>query len=369
MRVLVIHPHLNVKGGSERLTKILIDGLKVMNYEFKIITSIYDEEWFSQYSKNMEILKTGMKFEDVENKISNIVENYEPDIAIVMVQDPAYCYMVKKVKNIPTLMYIHFPIDEEISEENLRNYEELLRFPTLTPKFLNYPDIVLVNSRRTKLAVEMLWPYRPHVVYPCIDEIFFREDVDEEIIKKKEPLIIYVGRFVSLKRQDLLIHMFITIKEKVKNSRLAILGFVDPRHREYYENVKKTYEELQDKIKDVELVESPNDKKLLQYYRQARVYVHLRIGEHFGMAPVEAMSQGTPIVIRLPTGLAEKFKHEIHGYFAETDYELIKYTIKILKEDNEKYMKMSKRCIEDSKEFIYKNFIENIIKIVKPNKT
>ncbi len=363
MRILVIHPHLNVKGGSERLTKILIDGLNSMNVDFKIVTALYDEEWFSRYINSMIILRRGMKFNEVEEKIIEIVTEYEPDLVIVMVQEPTYCYIAKKARNVKTIMYIHFPIDEEISEENLRDYEELLRFPTLSPKYLNYPDTIVVNSRRTKLAVEMLWPYSPYVVYPCIDRVFLEEKVLEEDIRRKEKLIVYVGRFVSLKRQDLLLHMFTLIKDKVPDARLAILGFVDPRHRDYYEILRKMCDELQDKLKDVELVESPSDKKLLQYYRMARVYVHLRIGEHFGMAPVEAMSQGTPIVMRLPTGLSEKFEHEVHGYFANTDYELLKYVIKILKEDIEQYMKISKKCIQDSKNFKYDIFAREILSI------
>jgi len=364
VRILVIHPHLNVKGGSERLTKILLDGLKDLGKDYKIITSLYDEEWFRDHVNKMSLLSPGLTFEKVREHVENVVKEYEPDIAIVMVQDPAYCYMIKSANpKVRTLMYIHFPIDEEISEENLKEYEYYLRYPRLAPRYLDKADIVVANSRRTKLAVEMLWPYSPHVVYPCIDKIFSEHEISDEELNKKENLVIYVGRFVSLKRQDLLLHQFKFIKERVRNARLALVGYVDPRHREYYEAVKRVYEELQDSIKDVELVTSPDDKTLLHYYKIARVYVHLRIGEHFGMAPVEAMSQGTPIVMRLPTGLIEKIENLTYGYFIETDHDVIKHVTHILLMDKDEYHKIAKRCIEKAREFYYTNFAKEILSL------
>ncbi|NPA23235.1 MAG: glycosyltransferase family 4 protein, partial [Crenarchaeota archaeon] len=263
-----------------------------------------------------------------------------------------------------TLMYIHFPIDEEISEENLREYEYYLRYPKLAPKYLKSADIVVVNSRRTRLAVEMLWPYSPVVIYPRIDKIFFRGETTESDIGRKEKMIIYVGRFVSLKRQDLLLHLFKTVKEHVKDARLALLGYVDPRHREYYEAVKKLYDEIQDVAKDVELISSPDDATLLQYYRIAKVYVHLRIGEHFGMAPVEAMSQGTPIIMRLPTGLIEKIEDRTYGKFVETDHEIVRYIIHFLTMDKDEYTKISKRCIIKAGEFYYMDFAKELLRLL-----
>ncbi len=364
MKVLVIHPHLNVRGGSERLTKILLDGLESLDIDYRIVTALYDEEWFKRHENRIIKLSPGMSFEQVEERIEKIVNEYEPEIAIIMLQDPAYCYMVKRANpKIRTIMYIHFPIDEEISEDNIREYEYYLRYPRLAPKYLDHVDIVTVNSRRTKLAVEMLWPYAPEVVYPHIDRIFFENKPTEDDLKKKEKTVIYVGRFVSLKRQDLLIQQFKIIKENVRDARLVLLGYVDPRHREYYESVKKVYDEIQDSIKDVELIPSPDDNMLIHYYRMSWIYAHLRIGEHFGMAPVEAMSQGVPIVVRLPTGLIEKIEDNTYGHFVSTDHDIVRYIIHFLKMDKDDYMKISTRCIRKAQEFYYREFARHIINI------
>ncbi len=361
-----MHPHLNVKGGSERLTKVLIDGLhaEFPDNEYLIVTGIYTEDWFGKYSNKIKLLKLGLTAEELRDALASICKDFEPDIAIVMVQEPYYCYIIRTTcPHAKVCMYVHFPIDEEISEENIKEYEKHLRYPTLTPKYITSPHVIVTNSKRTKLAVDMLWPCESTVVYPCIDDIFFKEPVEPEY--RKEKVILYVGRFVALKRQDILLAMLPQIKQEVPDAKVVIAGFVDPRHREYYDHVKAIVEELQDKYKDVELYASPTDEQLLQLYRMAKVYVHLRIGEHFGMAPVEAMSQGVPFVMRLPTGLAEVFTHGEHGFFVESDYMFLKYTIKVLRMDKDEYLKYSKRVIEASKQFNSRTFAENMLKTIR----
>ncbi len=360
-----MHPHLNVKGGSERLTKVLIDGLhaRYPDNEYLIVTGVYTEDWFGKYANKIKLLKLGMTAEELKDALESICRDFQPDVAIVMVQEPYYCHIIRTAcPRARVCMYVHFPIDEEISEENLREYEKHLRYPTLTPKYIDSPHVIVTNSRRTKLAVDMLWPCDSRVVYPCIDDIFFREEPDLE--KRRENVVLYVGRFVALKRQDVLLAMLPQLKQEVPDVHIVIAGFVDPRHTEYYEHVKSIVEELQDKYKDVELVPSPSDEKLLELYRLAKVYVHLRIGEHFGMAPVEAMSQGVPFVMRLPTGLAEVFMHGQHGFFVESDYAFLKYTVRLLKLSHDEYLKMSKTVVEAARRFTSTTFAEEMMRVL-----
>ncbi len=365
MRVLVIHPHLNIKGGSERLTKVLLDGLSKLypDAEVRLLTGALSDDWFGKYAKITRMLRLGLSPDEVKSEIRDLVQEFEPDLALIMIQEPYYCAIVKEADSrAKTLMYVHFPLDEEISEENLKEYELHLRYPRLTPIYINAPDIVLCNARRTKLVIEMLWPCKVEVVYPCIDEIFF-ENPDLE--KKRDNTILYVGRFNALKRQDALIMMFKLVKEEVKDARLVLAGFVDPRHVEYYEHVKAIVESLADHCKDVELIPNPDDKKLLELYREAKVYAHPRVGEHFGMAPVEAMLQGAVVVVRLPTGLAEVAKHTHEAYFASSDYEMIKQIVHILKTDNRDLVSIRKRARSLAEKFTDVNFAKQVIELAR----
>jgi len=339
MRAIVIHPHLDVKGGSERLTKILCESLLNMGVDIKVITA-RSSDWFDPIRSKIAYLKTeDRSAEAVAKAIAEISQSFNPDFIVNMLQEPFFCYAAKQGSDKPCVMYIHFPIDEEIEEKNLDSYFQHYRYPHLSFQNLGYVDAIAVNSKRTGLATWFIWGVKPEVVYPSIDSIFFS---DGEFEKRDTKTVLYVGRFVALKRQDFLLSAFERIKREVPEAKLVITGFVDPRHRDYYEHVKEVYESLRDKLKDVELIPNPDDKTLLELYREAKVYTHPRVGEHFGMAPVEALSQLTPVVIRAPTGLAEVMTHGIEGFVAKSDTELVDYTIKVLKMGRDQWSKMGR---------------------------
>ncbi len=361
-RLLVVHPHLTVKGGSERLTKILVEELSKLGIDIYLVTASTDQEWFSkELSPQVTTLKSSS---DVAREMLTVLTAYEPDTVLVMIQEPYYCYIAKRAREeVATCMYVHFPLDEEISEENLEEYTKYSRYPHLTAKCLNYVDKVIVNSRRTGLAVKFLWGFEPYVVYPCIDSKFF--STEPPLGSDREPTILYVGRFTTLKRHDFLALIFPLVKREVPSARLVLTGYVDPRHREYYEHVKAIVDELQDRYRDVELIPSPSEETLLELYHSARVYVHPRIGEHFGLAPLEAMSQGVPVVVRAPTGLAEVIEHGREGYLAWSDYELVKYLIHVLKLSREEWFKLQYAAYLTAQRFHPKTFAEAMLKVLR----
>ena len=363
-KLVIVHPHLTVKGGSERLTRVLVHELHNLGVDVYVVTSDVDTEWFS--SEDVRVIRISRDETTnyaVARAMALTIEAINPDVVLVMIQEPYYCYVAKTFKeDVITCMYVHFPLDEEISEENIDEYTKFFRYPHLTANCLKYVDKILVNSRRTKLAVKFLWGLDAEVVYPCLDPIFFT--TQPPLGTEREPTLLYVGRFNTLKRHDFLILTFPLIKEEVPNAKLVLTGYVDPRHREYFEYVRSVVEKIQDKCKDIELIPTPSEEKLLELYREAKVYVHPRVGEHFGLAPLEAMSQGTPAVVRAPTGLSEVIEHEVHGYIAWSDLELVKYVVHVLKMDRENWSKLQLRAYECAQRFKPKVFAENIIKVL-----
>ncbi|MEM1709792.1 MAG: glycosyltransferase, partial [Sulfolobales archaeon] len=86
--------------------------------------------------------------------------------------------------------------------------------------------------------------------------------------------------------------------------------------------------------------------EMMKYYRTAKVYVHLRIGEHFGMAPVEAMSQGAIPILPERSGLAEVVTSGRDGFVANNDDDLLKYVMSVLK--------MPKNELTEIRKFAYR---------------
>lgn len=78
------------------------------------------------------------------------------------------------------------------------------------------------------------------------------------------------------------------VRERVSDARLVLAGYPDPRHSAYYERLLDFARGLD----WVDIVSSPTEHELVELYDWAKVYAHPKIGEHFGLSPIEAMSRG-----------------------------------------------------------------------------
>ena len=346
-RILIIHPHLHILGGSEKLTKILIYELASMDNEVLVLTSIRNEQEFPE-TKNVKYklikdINVKAKSESI-NKIINIVytvdevlSEFNPDVTLVMIQEPVYSIALKLAKpELGNAMYIHYPFEEELTPENLKIFLKLYRFPNMYLDFYGVADLHMTNSNYTARALYKKFHIESNVVYPAVSWDYFKERIDLE--SKRDNIIVSVGRFVPQKRHHILLDWFKKIiKPRIPDAKLVIIGLPDARYKDYYEMLRRRVPE----IRDVEFIDKPlSDKEIAKYYREAKVYIHLRIGEHFGMAPVEAMSQGAVPVLPKLSGLAELITQGRDGFTYETDKEAAEYTVKILSLPPEEIVKM-----------------------------
>ena len=105
------------------------------------------------------------------------------------------------------------------------------------------------------------------------------------------------------------------VRERGGNAELVLAGYPDPRHTAYHELLLEETRGLS----WASIVESPTEDELVDLYDRARVYAHPRIGEHFGIAPVEAMSRGAIPVVRSPTGLSEVVSNGVEAFVEDSD--------------------------------------------------
>jgi len=102
-------------------------------------------------------------------------------------------------------------------------------------------------------------------------------------------------------------------------------------------------------------------REMIGVLREARVYVHMRRGEHFGMAPVEAMSQGVVPVIHAESGLAELISHGRDGFLASNDEEFAKYVTHVLKMGREELARMRRFAYRKSWYFNPDRFAREVL--------
>ncbi|RMF31199.1 MAG: glycosyltransferase [Candidatus Nitrosothermus koennekii] len=282
MRILIFHPHLDIKGGSERLTKVFAEEAKRLGHDVKILTFVADKEWFP----DADIIK--------QDELRKKAELFNADLTLLTIPESMY---VKSLKGRGKLvMYVHFPVEEEVDEYNFDDYKKRGRALYVSLDDLKDVDLLLTNSKRSALAIRNVWGIEPKVVHPPLDKRFIDTKNREDIPENK---ILYIARFTPLKRQDFLVLALKIIREHIKDAELILAGFRDYRHENYFKHVKSISDN------NVKIIESPTDNEIMRLYNEAKVYAHPRIGEHFGISPCEAMALGVPVVIRAPTGLSE----------------------------------------------------------------
>lgn len=337
MRVVVFHPHLDVKGGSEHIAKNFSDGMRELGNEVLTVTFDADRDWFPKFTK---ISKP--------EELKDIVKDFSPDLVFLAISETRYAEIVEGLSKIA--MYVHFPVEEEVDEENIKEYMKKGRFLSVSPEELNLIDVIFTNSKRSALTIKLVWDRDSYVIHPPLEPRYFEGGSKRKPPKNK---ILCTGRFTPLKRQDFLILALEKIRKKISDAELILAGFQDLRHKDYFNHVRKIAKE----VGKVRIFESPSDDELFKLYDEAKVYAHPRIGEHFGISPCEAMSRGVPVVMRAPTGLqdiTEKF-------IAKSDWEFVEIISEILSIKGENWLKLGDEFRQKVKGLTRQNFTKKIL--------
>lgn len=226
-------------------------------------------------------------------------------------------------------------------------------------------DTVIYNSKFTKSHVDsVLHGIRGEVVYPPVDPI-------QGSVSGKLKLILSVGRFggpYNTKKFDVLISSFerlLRIK-RYSGYQLAIAGGV--LHSDDDAVVK-----LRQHATGLPVTFYPNcpHETLVPLYEQASVYWHAagygetkpENMEHFGIAPVEAMSAGAVPLVFNGGGLPEIVTDGENGYLWKTIDELVSKTADILS-DPPLLTKLSERAVSSAIRFSMPIFTEKIDTLV-----
>jgi len=120
---------------------------------------------------------------------------------------------------------------------------------------------------------------------------------------KREKIILSVGKIKPQKGYDVLISSFKKVYFIHKDWELKIIGPIEDQ--EYFKKLKMLIDEL--KLNDsVKLLGNVDEKTLEEEYKKASIFCLLSRDESFGIARVEAMSYGLP-VITTTAGCGEQF--------------------------------------------------------------
>lgn len=352
MKVAIVHDFFREYGGAERFIASLLGIFPSAD----IYTLIADREIF----KRLGIFEDRIKFDPLTivpllNKYLSLSQiaalflwdrinfrNYD----LVISSSSSGLSNLVRTRNVPHIQYIHTPPrnivypDEKLRFQLLFHHENLLisryRNALITSKY------ILANSHYTQYILKQYFKVNSTVLYPPVK---IPKIINSKKIKK---YFITVGRLDRIKYIDLAIHAcnrlqlqfkIVGIGRELNNLRriagptIEFLGFID-------------------------------DKKMDSLYQHAIAFLFCAKNEDFGIAPVEAMAHGIPVIAFYGGGTKETIISKKTGLF------FYNHSISSLVRTLEKFPRNKFNPLviyEHSKKFSENRFISEIKKYIYQN--
>ncbi len=368
MKIALVHDQLQEFGGAERV----LVALKKIFPQADVYTSFYNPQTLDSHLTNFKDWKIFTSWID---KVPLLKKLYSPLRFITpkiwesfdfshydLVISSSGSYMSKGIiTKKPTLhiCYLHHPPRYLYGYETaiewkkywpIRVYGNLINhglrlFDYASSQRVNY---FIANSEETKRRIEKFYRRDATVIYPPVN---IPKDYNvERLTLNVKPYYLTISRLARAKHIDLLIEAANKMKFHLK-----IVGV--GRAEKYLRSLAGS---------TVEFLGSVSDEKLKNIYQGAKAFLFASVDEEFGIAPVEAMGYGLPVIAYNSGGLPETVKDGVNGYLYNqlTPHALID-KIKLLESlPPEKYLSLRKETRKVSEQFSEDNFKKQILHFV-----
>ncbi|MDP6575097.1 MAG: glycosyltransferase [Candidatus Peribacteraceae bacterium] len=318
MKIALVHELLTMRGGAERVFKIISE----MYPEAPIYTLLYNESKLSDWFPRERVRLPGYKFRSNNhhrylNKFPEAVESWDfNEFDLVISSSSAFAHGIITNGKPKHLCYVHSPARYlwDRTHDVLDRAGKGLLGP-LKRKYLERtfhklrvwdvessarPDKLFAASKEVQRRIELYWRRESEVVYPPIDDFWINSQqstINHQQIENPNYFLV-VSTLVDYKRIDIAIEACNRTKQYLKivgegpaMNKLKKLAGPTIEFYGYREN---------DELKDI----VANAKALIFPGK-----------EDFGFVPLEAMSQGTPVIAFRGGGALETISEGKTGAF------------------------------------------------------
>ena len=283
-------------GGAEKVTKTIHD-IVSNNYQTEIFSFVEDfdrskSKLFINRSINTSILQ---KIPFAKSNIQHflpflpfIVEQYDLDeFKLIISSSHSFCKGVITSPNQLHLSYVHTPMRYAWDQMNIYlqqstlsrlGFEPFIRYLLYKLREWDYlsgqrPDYLIANSSFTAKRIKKYWGRDSTVIHPPVELQRFK------FTNKRKDFYLSVCRLVPNKRVDLLIKAFNKL-----NLKLYVVG-----------NGPEKFKLQKIANKNIIFLGNINDTEVQKLMSTCRAFVYSGV-EDFGIAIIEAMASGAPIV-------------------------------------------------------------------------
>lgn len=365
MKIAIVHDQLQEFGGAERV----LVSLHSLFPDADVYTSFYTHDSLGAHASHIPSARVKASWAD---RVPFMKKLYSPlrfitpliweslDLsAYDLVISSSGSYMCKGVITRPETLhicYLHHPprylYYYETAREwqkywPIRVYGHLINHGLRMWDYLSSQrvDFFIANSEETKSRVEKLYRRTADVIYPPVS-------IPEEAPQYKGgSYYLTVSRLARAKHIDLLIE---TANKYAIPLRIVGTG----RDEEYLKSIAG---------KNIEFMGNVSDAELKKLYANAKAFLFASVDEEFGIAPIEAMGHGVPVIALKSGGLKETVHEGKNGYlFNALESDLLWESIqKIESASDEQYMTMRKNARKAAEQYTEERFHKEILAYVK----
>ncbi len=320
-RILILYPHLVVPGGAVGYTLHLAEQLLAQGAAVSLITMRVDEnvlrlpvglELISLNGPLTSSIKYWLFFPLWQGRISRAISGWRPSVIVPQVFPANWWGWLYKRKHpeVKLVWLCHEPsafIHSRAWIRALRPWWKSILARLLRPflvvvdvSLARHSDRVVTNSRFTADELKRVYGITTvGIAYPGIDFPAFSGQG-----WRKERALITVARLTKYKRIDFLLTVFREVLKVHPDLTYHIVGTGEE---------ESALRDLSGKMgleSRVIFHGGVTDAALRKLYRRASLFVHGSIDEPFGMAPLEAIACGTPVVAHKSGGPMEFVQEE-----------------------------------------------------------
>jgi len=369
LKVALVHDFLNQYGGAERVLKALHEIFP----EAPIYTLLYDPEKMRGEFEKADIRTSFLqKFPKFLRKRHKYLLPFMPtapetfnlrDFDLVISSSSAFAKgIVVKPKTIH-ICYCHSPMryswdwnEKYLTEQGLGDKRKLL-----ARMLLNYirvwdrvaadrVDYFIANSKTTQVRIKKYYGRESAVIYPPVEipKVELWEDSKSSTLGNRDFFLI-VSRLTPYKKIEIAVEAFNKL-----NLPLIVIGEGSPKYVKFLKSIAGAKTKFLGWLPD---------KKIKEYYAECRAFVFP--GEDdFGIAPVEAMSFGKPVIALRRGGATETVAEGVTGeLFNESTIEVMADAVRRFMEKEKKYE--PEKIREQAEKFSKEKFVENFKKVIR----
>lgn len=306
-KVALVHDYLNQYGGAEKTLEKIME----LFPDAPIYTGILDLSKLPKKFEDRKIICPSVNF--IFKKFPKLftflmAQRFEDfDLSqydLVISDGTAWAKAVNTNNNQLHISYVHTPprfLYKYSTESNLR--KNILLRPLFA--YLDFhlriwdfeaakkPNFLVCNSKEVQRRIKKFYKRDAVVIYPPVETSKFDER------NKIKNYYVISGRLSSYKNFDLVIELFNNI-----NRELIVIGTgIEEK------NLKKIANE------NIKFLGKVSNEKLHETLSGAKGYIFPVKDEDFGIAPVEALSHGVPVLSHRSGGPLETIQEGIDGLF------------------------------------------------------